>query len=1007
MILLEKNKYLENFFKDTERYYLSKSKEIKLDKIKKTLPKDLALYHIEEITFEEDAPRKEAFENVISTLKIDGVNFLYIILGDVYGVNFYFGIVKDLNKDIDLEIDIYDIGKEILKPSIVGNFRGSKVKELEVGKRNKILDEVSKMKYFGVLEGVPGINEENEAFQGVDRLVDIMAGDTFIVSILASSISYKDIEEIENSLYSIYDKLGPLSKKNIQESIGEGLSTGKNITMNKSITKGKNEGKNESLAEQSGSGSNKSTTKGTSENSINKSGSEGSSENYSKTNTTGINFGSSESETNGESITEVETNSSNKGENISYEFINKRVSEWNLYLDEILFKRVDYGKAKGLFNTSILLCADRKSTLTKLGNTMQSLFSGINGNKVPLKLKFLENEMQLQSLKSFQLPYGHINDIDKREQEVRTVLSQFIDNKTKKICLGNWMSSNELSLIAGLPQKEVIGLSLKKEVEFGLNPNNKNLKEENKVDLGKLVKSGNSTEFSVCLDRSHFDKHIFITGVTGSGKTTTCQKILYESKVPFLVIEPAKTEYRILKNTYNDLLIFTLGNDSVAPFRMNPFEFFPHENITSRVDIIKVCIESAFDMEAAIPQLIEAALYKCYEDYGWNISTNKNNKFENPFDDGVYSFPTISDLLNNVTFVATQQGFDERLKNDYIGSIKARLQSLLIGSKGLMLNTPRSIDFRDLLKRNVVLELEEIKSGSEKSLILGFVMANLNEAIKSCYYEAREKNEKFNHITLLEEAHRLLAKFEPGDNPSKKHGVEIFSDMLAEVRKYGESLIIVDQIPNKLTAEVLKNTNTKIVHKIFAKDDKEAIGNTMALEDEQKDFLSYLDTGRAIVTSQNFSKPVQIQIKPLEGISTTETQDIPNKVLRNIILKYYKETYKKGVIFGLNSFEEPPTLENIEIYLEISTELELLKLWKNYFLRFDKNGEALKKWFECRKRNEKFQIYYKFIYQCFYKRNSNKEKIILDQIEKVIQEIIKNENYILKEEDKYYLRIMK
>ncbi len=117
---------------------------------------------------------------------------------------------------------------------------------------------------------------------------------------------------------------------------------------------------------------------------------------------------------------------------------------------------------------------------------------------------------------------------------------------------------------------------------------------------------------------------------------------------------------------------------------------------------------------------------------------------------------------------------------------------------------------------------------------MGLILVNLNEAIKIKYRENRD----FKHITLIEEAHRLLSKYEVGDSPNKKRGVESFTDMLAEIRKYGESLIIVDQIPNKLTSEVLKNTNTKIVHRLFAIDDKEAIGNTMALTDEQKNFLS-------------------------------------------------------------------------------------------------------------------------------------------------------------------------
>ena len=142
---------------------------------------------------------------------------------------------------------------------------------------------------------------------------------------------------------------------------------------------------------------------------------------------------------------------------------------------------------------------------------------------------------------------------------------------------------------------------------------------------------------------------------------------------------------------------------------------------------------------------------------------------------------------------------------------------------------------------NDSLKIEEIKNGSEKSLIMGFVLTNLCEALKAKYKE----NRHFKHITLIEEAHRLLAKFTPGDSPNRKQGIETFTDMLAEVRKYGESLIIADQIPNKLTPEILKNTNTKIVHKLFAEDDKEAIGATMSLSSEQKNFLSSLNTGRA------------------------------------------------------------------------------------------------------------------------------------------------------------------
>lgn len=386
-----------------------------------------------------------------------------------------------------------------------------------------------------------------------------------------------------------------------------------------------------------------------------------------------------------------------------------------------------------------------------------------------------------------------------------------------------------------------------------------------------------------------------------------------ESKENFLVIEPAKTEYRILATTeFEDMLVFTLGKEPGAPFRLNPFEFFEGENITSRVDMIKASMEAAFDMEAAIPQLLETAIYECYEDKGWDISTNQNRFFEHPYDDGVASFPTLSELEKKVDKVVIAQGFDDRLGDEYIGSIRARLKGLIVGSKGLMLDTPRSIDFVELLDRKVVLELENIKSASEKSLIMGFILANLSEAIKVKY---SVNHQPIEHLTLIEEAHRLLSKFMPGDSMNKKQGVEMFSDMLAEVRKYGESLIIADQIPNKLTTEVLKNTNTKIVHKIFAQDDKEAIGNTMALKDEQKEYLSYLSSGRAVMMHLGLSKAVQVQILQTES---NDTKRVPpeDEELREKLMDYYCSVYRKGILPGLEKMEKQPDRKIVKLYLE-------------------------------------------------------------------------------------------
>lgn len=954
---------------------------------------DIALYKINEITYEEEekAPRREAFENVLGALRDSFNNFLYIILGTKEKVSIYFGVAK--NSYIDSRnsiLELQDVGDMILKPSIEGNFRGSKIKEIISDEKEEVLKVIrnqgNKYAYF---EGNPGINESEDRsdFQGIDRLIDIMSvgnQGTFGLVIYANPIQKEEIVEIEKDIYKQYNYYNTVHKRSYQLGENKSNNTGESATVGIGTNKSETEGENKSTSK----GENKSTSKGSSytetngtswsknegtssgenesqgESSTTTNGTESGSSSESLANGTtksaGTSKGKSESETNGTSWSKAEGGSRNEttgtskntttgtsssktmgtsknesttknigsstgtSETENIEIIKKEIHSWISYIDETLLPIIDYGKGKGLFRVNTYIFADNSATLLKLGNTLKSLSSGKKGNKRPLEYYRLDNVKDkkiINNLVNFQMNKIQ-NDIEK--DEFYTVNSIEIGNGF----VNDFYSSKELSLIAGLPRKEVNGLKVTKQVEFGLNTTDEKMKEP--LELGNLVQSGKILENSeVNIDKKDLNKHIFVAGVTGTGKTTTCQRILLESGMPFLVVEPAKTEYRIMKlsKKTEDMVIFTLGQDNIAPFRLNPFEFFPHESLTSRVDMIKAAIEASFDMEAAIPQLIESTIYECYKDYGWNVNTNKNTKFENPFADDVYAFPTFSDILKKVDAVAEKQGFDERLKKDYIGSIKARLQSLTLGSKGLMLNTPRSIDFVGLLDKKVVLEIEEVKNTGEKSFVMGLIMTNLREALRAKYKE----NKHFKHITLIEEAHRLLSKFEPGDSVNKKQGVEIFADMLAEVRKYGESLIIADQIPNKLTPEVLKNTNTKIIHKLFAEDDKESVGNTMILEKEQKEFLSSLPTGRAVVFSQGWSKAVQVQIKLLTN--TTSDEEVDEQILKDSCINYYRENYRREIFAGSNIFDREPTFEEMKTVVEVNKS-EVIDSFKKMYRSF-------------------------------------------------------------------------
>lgn len=863
--------------------------------------KDYNFFRIDEITFEDEEkfPKKEALENFIGTMNVPGINFIYLITGSKDGVNFYYGVSRNSEPE---SIGAYDVSNNILRPSLQGNFRGSKVSLLEDEEKKELHKKLSEFKRASILEGVPSVNEDDDKFQSVDRLVDVMIGDEFALMLILKSLSLEEIDKIRNSVYSFYNAINPYSKQSIQSN--EGTNSGTTKTTGSGTV------------DQTTTGSSKSTSqgqnRGSATNQNTESGTEGSHNDVTK----GTNTNESTSTQSGES----------KGSATTIEFVNKKLQQFSKYVDDIVLPRLDYGTGKGLYLTSMVLFGKTNETILKLENTMKAVFGGEEGNQIPLKAFEVSIE-ERHAFENFQIPLLKCpKEISEDEVQLRTVCFEYLHD-SQTIYRANWMTSKELSLIAGIPQKEVIGLSLKEEIEFGLNVKPC----DNPISLGHLVQSGNVCDGSnslpnieVSLDKNDLNKHIFITGTTGAGKTTTCQRLLLSGGGNFLVIEPAKTEYRILKQQYPDMLVFTLGKEDAAPFRLNPFEFFKNESITSRVDMIKASMEASFDMEAAIPQLLEAALYKCYENKGWDISTNKNIEYENPFEENVNAFPTLSDLVNEIETIVDTQGFDDRLKNDYIGSIKARLKGLMVGSKGLMLNTSRSINFNDLLDKKVILELENLKSSSDKSLIMGFVLANLNEALKEKY---NSSNGKFTHITLIEEAHRLLSKYEYGDNPNKKHGIEMFSDMLAEVRKYGESLIIVDQIPNKMTPEVLKNTNTKIIHKIFAQDDKDAVGNIMALSEEQKEHLSYLVPGRVVMMHPGLDKAIQVQISKDEN-NNTERIPPKDKDLREQILNFYASNYKSGIIPGLENLNEKPSASIVDKWMTTEKRFkdELIKI---------------------------------------------------------------------------------
>ena len=630
--------------------------------------------------------------------------------------------------------------------------------------------------------------------------------------------------------------------------------------------------------------------------------------------------GKNEGTTNSSTVTKSQgktlSENTSKSVAVTKELVNKKTAEVLKYIDEQLLPRLQKGLNKGMFKTAVYLLAENKSVNRRLCNNVKAIFQSDSNTLNPLTMS--ETTCFTSWIEDF-----CIHELGITEEHPHAVL--FGMPFDKKLQIATFLNSNEVSILASIPLNEVPGVALRQYTPFGLNVPPPEAMDA-PFEFGKLIYGGGVLNDSpVYLDQKVLNKHVFVTGLTGSGKTMTCKQLLTSSKSNFLVIEPAKTEYRDLLKLegMENVIVYSVGNEKGLSLRFNPFEMLPDENLTSHIDMVKAAFVSSLDFEASMPQILEIAMYQAYKKKGWDTEESFNPGYNPQKDDGSV-WPTLNDVLCELESVVRDQKFGAELEGNYRGSLISRIKNLTYGAKGKMLNCQKSINFSKLLHSKVVFELEELKSPQDKALIMALIMGRLAEAVKLEY----KANRDFRHISIIEEAHRLLSKAEPMDGEAKRYSVSMFTDMLAEIRKYGESMIIVDQIPNKVADDVLKNTATKIVHKIVAKDDKEAIGDTMMLSDEQKTFLSNLLPGCAVVFTENWNKACFVQVNCVKDVhSDKRAQGFIAKSREKVVFENLPAYYPE-----LNS--EKTTLEEFRSYRDFGAKYiaplhRLICSWRN------------------------------------------------------------------------------
>ena len=575
---------------------------------------------------------------------------------------------------------------------------------------------------------------------------------------------------------------------------------------------------------------------------------------------------------------------------LSTEYLDK-FAEYAESATEHHIKRLNDGRNFGFWNTGVYVLGNLPIDVKTVTGMLRSIYSGEETYYEPIRLHLFQRDSNALSIvrNNFDLlPMLDARILQPKEGFTYAKGQWHLFGKYYQY-LSTPISTKELSLATSLPRRDVPGLRfVKTAVRFANNPAEVKDK-KSKSPLGSIVDTGIIQSTTYDIDVNSLVRHALITGITGSGKSTTCKRLLSKAMkrdIPVMVIEPAKDDYVRWAIRYNEQLPpdqqnkrFKIYMPGLTDFEGYPLEqlklnlFEPARAKGAPVDLLQhsetaaTLLNACLPSEEVIPILIEETVYETISTYAL-----KNNR---DFDDGLIkpleSYPKAVELIGNAVYLMEKKTYEDRVKENMKEILKTRFTSLTRGMRGKILNVKKSTDFSELFSSNVIINISKMSGSKDKALIMSLLMQALYEYRVSCYtYDQsdREKAQKNQllHLALIEEAHNVLLK--PNDNQSsgspQRAAADLFGNMLSEVRGYGQGLVVVDQVPTRLIDDVIKNTNYKIVHRITAPDDQAIMASCMAFRDDQKYIIPALEAGYAIICGDMDDAAAWVKI-PMAG----------------------------------------------------------------------------------------------------------------------------------------------
>lgn len=726
------------------------------------------------------------------------------------GISF---VVRGTSLTVELYAGVEDVAHH--RPSLEAAFPG-----VLFGEETPLSPLVAKMTRGGVITGVPAVsdNEQIPLFS-LDRFLRGMRGKTFTLIISGTPMPETEInlrlDEVRRLVGENHDRI----KNNIQKQYGE--SVAKTIGM-ALTTFG-------ALTNAITNSTSHATTKGSS---------------YSTPGLLGLLFGTY-SKNKANTITESIANmtgkmlggaasinfSTTRTRNKTYSNSLERLNRFAEAYEEALKEeeeRLEHAQSEGAWRSVTFLLAEDDETFRFAASMFKTALTERFDAHEPFRIVPLANRFEDWS--------GIVSSIPKTIEGV---------------ALGTILSSSEFASLMCLPSESHPGVDIRSTRRYSVNP--ETLFENPDIVLGSLCDREVALANEFGITTADLRAHTLVTGLTGMGKSTTIREILSQANTPFLVLEPAKSEYRNLKIAGRPIRVYTAGDESVVPFRLNPFELSPGDTVHSHIDALGAIINSAFPMEGPMAALVEQGLVRAYENAGWDITSGA------PPASG--AIPTMDSFYNDLAAVIDEQNLSGDYGSNIRGALLTRINSLRIGPRGRLFNSETPFDVAELLSKPTVIEMRKVGNDESKAFLTGILMLRIYK-----HFESLGESETLKNLLVLEEAHRVF-KRETGKNNSlvgnntAQHAVEIFENILSEVRAYGLGIIIADQLPLRLSEGAIKNTNLKIAHRLGAREDAEEIGGSMGLDPVHSAFLNRLKVGDALVHCASLSEPVHVHVR--------------------------------------------------------------------------------------------------------------------------------------------------